>query len=233
MPHTIKISATWTSVNQTTYSATYECYPHNLYVPQIHNVNEANTWTKSLFGNLSGVVFTEEECVDGIPLEYHISYPAGNHTEYSTLSCSKIINSNGDFKEIITDTIMARCADLELQKILGRSIYYFKFVDTYISTSGTLSSSGRQYWEVWGHNPTPIVVLSDGSMYEGSITTGSSGGGGVACFIEGTKILTKNGLKNIELIKDGDLVISKNIDTGKLEEQKVYQTYNHKPRFLF
>lgn len=230
MPHTIKISAIWTSVNGETYSSSHICYPHNLYIPQIHNESEANTFAKSLFGSLSGVVSVGDKCVNEVPLEYYISYPAGSHTEYSTLSCSKMINSNGDFKEIITDSISARCAEMELRKIQGSALYMLKFSNTYISASGTLNHSGRQYWEINGG----IVALSDGTIYTGSITDyNSGGGGGVACFIKGTKVLTKNGLRNIEDLKENDLVISKNMETGKVEEQKIYHTYSHKPRILF
>lgn len=53
---------------------------------------------------------------------------------------------------------------------------------------------------------------------------------GAACFLEGTKILTSNGLKPIETINKGDLILSKNEETGEIEEQIVYHTYNHNPR---
>lgn len=53
---------------------------------------------------------------------------------------------------------------------------------------------------------------------------------GTACFLEGTRILTSSGLKSIETINEGDLVLSMNEDTGRIEEQVVYHTYNHSPR---
>lgn len=61
------------------------------------------------------------------------------------------------------------------------------------------------------------------------VTEEEGGGGGVACFKEGTTILTSNGIAPIESIKQGDYVLSKN-EQGQIEEQKVYHTYNHKPR---
>lgn len=51
-----------------------------------------------------------------------------------------------------------------------------------------------------------------------------------ACFEEGTEVLTKNGLMPIENIKEQDYVLSKNVETGQIEEQKVYHTYTHNPR---
>lgn len=53
--------------------------------------------------------------------------------------------------------------------------------------------------------------------------------GAVACFEEGTKVLTSNGLIPIEDINKGDYVLSRN-EQGAIEEQKVYHTYNHNPR---
>lgn len=53
---------------------------------------------------------------------------------------------------------------------------------------------------------------------------------GAACFLEGTKVLTSNGLKAIEEISEGDYVLSRNEETGEIEEQIVYHTYNHNPR---
>ena len=53
---------------------------------------------------------------------------------------------------------------------------------------------------------------------------------GTACFLEGTKVLTSDGLKAIEEINEGDYVLSRNEETGEIEEQIVYHTYNHNPR---
>lgn len=53
---------------------------------------------------------------------------------------------------------------------------------------------------------------------------------GAACFEEGTMVLTTDGFKPIETIKEGDFVLSKSEESGKIEEQKVYHTYSHNPR---
>ena len=53
---------------------------------------------------------------------------------------------------------------------------------------------------------------------------------GTACFLKGTKVLTSDGLKAIEEINEGDYVLSRNEETGEIEEQIVYHTYNHNPR---
>ena len=66
-------------------------------------------------------------------------------------------------------------------------------------------------------------VMGDGYFYP-------SDSGAVACFEKGTEVLTKNGLVPIENIKEQDYVLSKNVETGQIEEQKVYHTYTHNPR---
>ena len=48
-----------------------------------------------------------------------------------------------------------------------------------------------------------------------------------ACFVEGTKILTPSGLVNIEDVKVGDKVISKNNETGVIEEKEVLKVAKH------
>ncbi|WP_207761506.1 polymorphic toxin-type HINT domain-containing protein [Leptospira perolatii] len=45
------------------------------------------------------------------------------------------------------------------------------------------------------------------------------------CFVAGTKIHTKDGLKNIEEIQVGDIVLSKNDKTGEVAYKRVSQTY--------
>lgn len=48
------------------------------------------------------------------------------------------------------------------------------------------------------------------------------------CFLEGTKVLTKNGYKNIEDIKVGDYVLSYNEETKENEYNRVYDTFIHR-----
>ena len=47
------------------------------------------------------------------------------------------------------------------------------------------------------------------------------------CFVEGTKVLTKNGYKNIEEIKVGDYVYAMNLDTNMKELKEVKKTYKN------
>lgn len=48
------------------------------------------------------------------------------------------------------------------------------------------------------------------------------------CFLEGTKVLTSNGYKNIEDVKIGDYVLSYNEETKENEYNRVYDTFIHK-----
>jgi len=49
-------------------------------------------------------------------------------------------------------------------------------------------------------------------------------GGGGGCFLGGTKVFTKEGLRNIEEIKAGDLVLTRNEANGENEYKKVLDT---------
>ena len=76
----------------------------------------------------------------------------------------------------------------------------------------------------------------------GSSGGGSSGGGGCTgtwcechggcsgpqnCFLQGTKVITSNGFKDIDKIKIGDMVLTYNEVTKKNEYKKVLQTTSH------
>ena len=52
-----------------------------------------------------------------------------------------------------------------------------------------------------------------------------------ACFVEGTKVLTPSGLVNIENVKVGDRIISKNNETGKIEEKDVLKVAEHEIKY--
>ena len=47
------------------------------------------------------------------------------------------------------------------------------------------------------------------------------------CFVIGTKVLTPNGYLNIENIKIGDMVLSKNEKTNEIEAKEVTKTFEH------
>ncbi|MCA1291740.1 HINT domain-containing protein [Paenibacillus sp. alder61] len=50
---------------------------------------------------------------------------------------------------------------------------------------------------------------------------------GCNCFTAGTKVFTDEGEKNIEGIEVGDMVLSKNEDTGEQAYKEVTATFNH------
>ncbi len=99
------------------------------------------------------------------------------------------------------------------------------------------SSSGSGGSSSGGGNT--IVIGGGGSSSSSGGSSSSSGGsssssGGTTetnpdtgCFLNGTKIHTKNGLKNIEDIKVGDYVLSYNEETKQTEYNRVYDTYIH------
>jgi len=53
------------------------------------------------------------------------------------------------------------------------------------------------------------------------------------CFVAGTKVHTKDGLKNIEDIQVGDLVLSKDEKTGKIDYKKVKQLFRNKDKQIY
>lgn len=55
----------------------------------------------------------------------------------------------------------------------------------------------------------------------------------IECFRAGTKIHTKDGLKNIEDIKVGDMVLSKDDETGKVEYKTVTQLFKNNDKHIY
>lgn len=54
----------------------------------------------------------------------------------------------------------------------------------------------------------------------------------VQCFVENTKIMTQNDLKNIQDVKIGDYIYSNNLETGKNELKKVVNVFQHETNSL-
>lgn len=70
---------------------------------------------------------------------------------------------------------------------------------------------------------TLIATAQDGSGVQAKCIIDTSG----FCFKAGTKILTQNGLKNIEDIKVGDKVYSRNENTSDIELKEVLEVYRN------
>ena len=71
-----------------------------------------------------------------------------------------------------------------------------------------------------------IEVDGNHNYYVGeqSVLVHNKGGG---CFLKGTNVITKDGYKNIDEVRIGDIVLSYNEVTGKNEYNKVLNTYIH------
>lgn len=66
-----------------------------------------------------------------------------------------------------------------------------------------------------------------GDVFKGLTLDGDSGGGAVACFTANTKVLTKSGLKNIDDIKIGELILSYNKEENINELKEVDKLVSH------
>jgi len=112
---------------------------------------------------------------------------------------------------------------------------------------GNEASDSDEYAESYVNTATTIYVMSDnlnalapgeGLIVEASIAA-SFRVTGLAeesvlramkycnCFVAGTKVLTDEGEKNIEDIKVGDKVLSKDEETGEVAYKEVTATFNH------
>ena len=91
-----------------------------------------------------------------------------------------------------------------------------------LPTDGIVENTTYEVTGQWYHYKNNSITTKSAQI---NTTTGAQ-----ACFEEGTEVLTKNGLMPIENIKEQDYVLSKNVETGQIEEQKVYHTYTHNPR---
>ena len=81
----------------------------------------------------------------------------------------------------------------------------------------------------WGINANGDVVGNPGGHYDTAGNGGGlSGGGGTGCFLEGTKVMTLLGFKDIDKIKVGEMVLSYNTEKKTNEYKKVTQLHIHK-----
>ena len=74
------------------------------------------------------------------------------------------------------------------------------------------------------------VTVADAAGNIGEATINGTVNG---CFVAGTKVLTENGLRNIEYIKIGDKVYSINIDTNEKELKSVIELYKGKTKEIY
>ena len=246
VPSFLHIKVVWTTLNGRVCVEERNFYPYDLYNVKIRSTYEANNYISNLDGAQPNYIqegknleeFTSSFAPTGIhyPIEYYYSMSGGGYNYFYILTCTgEIVDEGTTFPQFVSEDNQARRAVVGYAMKKNISALSVDWNSSYIIESGTLGFSQRKYWVVWSNYPNPIVVLSDGTILEGyeMYDESGGGGGGVACFLEGTKILTSNGLKNIESISEGDFVLSKNEKTGDVEEQKVYHTYHHDPKYCF
>lgn len=245
-PKILNIKAVWTLVNGRKENVQCNFYPYDLYNVKLKSLYEAEDYVYHM-DEIEAISMQEGKHIEeytssyaptGIhyPIEYYYSVGGGSMSFYYILTCTgEIVDEGTEFPKFIDSDTKARGAVLGYAMKQNISPLDVDYDSSYIIESGTLSFSQRNYWVIWSGYPNPVVVLSDGTILEGyeMYDENSGGGGGVACFLEGTKILTADGLKNIESIVEGDSVLSKNEKTGEIEEQKVYHTYHHDPKYCF
>ena len=114
----------------------------------------------------------------------------------------------------------------------GRDDYNWTNSNTSSSTgSSSGSSSGGSYSGYSGGSSGRSSGSSSGSSGRSSgSSSGSSGrssGGGGGCFLAGTKVLTSTGFKNIEDIKENELVLTYNIHDNTTEYNRVIKPLVH------
>ena len=76
------------------------------------------------------------------------------------------------------------------------------------------------------HGSTAYNIFQSGVSYASVFTGGAAGE--ITCFVAGTLVATKDGLVPIESLKEGDLILSKDEITGKIEFKPVMSTFSRK-----
>ena len=101
-------------------------------------------------------------------------------------------------------------------------------------TSSTIAYGNATIYAHWGTLPKPSSGGGGGGGGGGGCDYccqcscccyGGCGGGGSSCFLAGTKVITPYGLRNIEDIRIGDLIYSKNMTTNEVEIDTVKVNY--------
>lgn len=78
-----------------------------------------------------------------------------------------------------------------------------------------------------------IKVLAKAVPKLGKALAKAKAAGGCNCFIAGTKVLTDEGEKNIEDIEVGDMVLSKNEETGEIAYKEVTHLYRNDKEIIY
>lgn len=103
---------------------------------------------------------------------------------------------------------------------------------SYKNSAGSASWAKEQLLDAYDEWYSQYLLEAAGSSVAFGIGVGNAKnngriGTGCNCFVAGTKVQTDEGEKNIEDIKVGDKVLSKNEETGKVAYKEVTATFNH------
>jgi hypothetical protein len=93
-------------------------------------------------------------------------------------------------------------------------------------TNQNLGSEPRAWWD-WWQDHTDYYRAEERPVYETQESSSEyvvpppPSGGGVECFVRGTPVWTKTGQRAIETLAVGDLVLSRNVNSGELAYKPV------------
>jgi hypothetical protein len=100
------------------------------------------------------------------------------------------------------------------------------------ATGQSLGSEPRAWWDWYqdytdyyhgGERPVERTRDTSNDYILPPIAPSGGGGGAVECFVRGTPVWTKTGLKPIETLTPGDLVLSQNVNSGEIAYKPVLQ----------
>ncbi len=93
-----------------------------------------------------------------------------------------------------------------------------------VAAIGTIKVFGDQQRDLYGRSANELAG-KDSPAAELGCAGGTCGLPWANCFVAGTKVLTADGLRNIEDVRRGDLVSSRNPDTGESGWKSVTETF--------
>jgi hypothetical protein len=95
------------------------------------------------------------------------------------------------------------------------------------TTDQSLGAEPRPWWDWWAdytdyqHGGSRPVNSTVDTSYDYIIPPMQSGPSSVECFVRGTPVWTKTGLRPIEILTTGDLVLSQDVNTGEIRYKPV------------